>query len=281
MADPTLQNSSALQASPSLSGGQAPVASPPAVQTTPDPLAVAVTDAALKAAAAPVIDPAKPTRPEFVPESFWDAEKGEVKVKDFAAEVKTLSELKAAEDARKASLPKDAAGYKAELPKDFKFPDGWEINAADPRWEMGRKIALENGWSQDQFSKAATIMVADDLAKQEALKEAIGKRDAALGQNGPQRVDALNKSVLAAANQLYGEKGVSVAQQVASMFVTPDIIGFLEKVMNDRASQGVASFNGTGRGDAVGRTDGRPEGYAGWSALDQRTYDLQNVRKSA
>lgn len=159
-------------------GGAAPV-TPPAG------------DAAPPASADPVAE--KPSRPDYIPENLWDAEKG-FKSEDFNALVARDAE----HSARAAQVPESADKYEFKLPHDFAFPDGVEvkdgempINADDPRVAAARDFALANQFSQAQFEGLIAMGVNLDLAEQSALKGAMAKEVEKLGAKGNDRIAAV------------------------------------------------------------------------------------------
>src|SRR5690606_11132097 len=88
----------------------------------------------------------KPVRPDWLPETIWDADKG-FKKDDFDS----LVALKAETDSRRASVPAEAGKYEVNLPASFKMPEGFElkegecmINEADPR------VAALREWAHSQ-----------------------------------------------------------------------------------------------------------------------------------
>lgn len=237
-----------------------PAASPAAV---PDPTAVSTQS-----------PPPKPTRPEGVPESFWDKDKGELKASDWGKSYEELRSFKAAEDARRASIPAQADLYKPELPKDFKVPQGMELKTDDPLYVGFRDYALKNGMTQEAFSEGIGLYAKVEIAKQEALQAAVKARDAALGPNGPVRVDDLNKRFVA----YFGEE---VGKQFAQTLFTPGIIQGFEKVFATLSSQGVQKFSSLGREATEGRADGLPDNWETMSTTDKRTYQLTAQRRKS
>jgi hypothetical protein len=221
-------------------------------------------------APAPTVASAPKVRPEGLPESFWDKDKGEIKLQDFAKSYEELRQAKAEIDARKAQVPAQPDLYKPELPKDLKIPAGMEVKTDDPLYIAVRQMAHEEGWTQGQFSRAIGEYAKIEVAKHEALQAAVKQRDEALGANGPQRVDALNKRFVAA----FGD---DVGKQFSQTLFTPGIISGFEKVFEALSRQGVQKFSGLGREPVEGRTDGRPDNWDSMSAMDRRQWNLTNV----
>src|SRR6185295_18307062 len=119
---------------------------------------------------------------------------------EYAAERKRLGELEtreAAAEVRKNSLPPTADAYKPELPKDYKFPVGAEfkIDPAAPELARLGQIAHARGWSQDEYSEIlgeyAAVRASEALAEKQYYTDQVSQ----LGPNGPQRVDAVLKTM--------------------------------------------------------------------------------------
>lgn len=191
-------------------------------------------------------DTTTPTRPEGLPDSYWDATANALKV-DPAALVADLRErdelkaFKAAEDVRRGSLPKDAAGYKVELPADFKAPAGVEFkfDAADPILAQAQALAHANGLSQDGFSKMLGLYAAAKVGEQAQIDAARTAEVAKLGPTASARVDSV-------VNWLSGmdptaDKGD--AKALAGMLVTARHVEAFERIITRLTSQGSASFS--------------------------------------
>jgi len=225
-------NSPAPAAQPSPSGDAFPVAPPMPAQ--------------------PSTQATAPTRPEWLAERFWDDKTG-VKGGELKAHLDELTRFKADADARAAQVPQSADSYRTELPEDFKIPEGWAIDEADPAWRSGKEFAKATGLTQDQFAGLAKIYVEQQIAahqrEETAIAGALQARDAALGPNGAARVDALN-------TWFRGMAEPKVAAQLSKTLWTPDIVGFFEKIQRDLTNQGTVGFRQDGR--VASRTDGQP-----------------------
>jgi hypothetical protein len=102
-----------------------------------------------------------PARPDWVPETFFDAQQG-IKFDDFGKHYKELAERDAALQERAKSIPDKPEAYKIELPQDFKIeglPEGVQIkfNEKDPTLAEARALAKEIGLPQADFSKFLTL----------------------------------------------------------------------------------------------------------------------------
>ena len=133
--------------------------SPTAPPTTSPDLERALPASTAPAASPAIVPPApKPAvRPEGVPESFWDKDKGELKVADWSKSYEELRQAKAEIDARKAAIPAQPDLYKPELPKELNLPAGMEVKTSDPLYLAVRQMAHDKGWTQADFSAALGV----------------------------------------------------------------------------------------------------------------------------
>lgn len=166
---------------------------------------------------------APPQRPEYVPEQFWDGEKGAPKIEDLA---KGYSDLAARQAKGKAALipeikkeleterfkarPAKAEDYKIAPPKgelpnnlvmlteppgaDFKPEEGkryFQVKADDPLMKYWRDTAHKAGLSNDEFMQGI-IAHADSLAPKVPTKAetdaALNTEYSKLGEHGAARV---------------------------------------------------------------------------------------------
>lgn len=149
--------------------------------------------AATEAAAAAAKANGKPTRPEDVPEQFWDVEKGELKTTALVKSWKdTRSEL---DKAKKAGSPKaleKAEDYKFNIPNgsDGK-PIPLQVEPNDQAVKLAQTAAHAAGISQDQFDKfmGAFITGAAPLMPQPVDLE---KEKASLGANADAVIAAVH-----------------------------------------------------------------------------------------
>ncbi|MGO1160439.1 hypothetical protein ACTOV4_00605 [Brucella sp. C7-11G] len=214
----------------------------------PDGLAdIATTSPAPAAPAAPEL-PTPPTpeakveRPDWLPETMWDAEKG-FKKDDFDA----LVASKAERDSALASVPEKAEGYSVQLPADFKLPEGFEvadgtdlIDANDPRVVGLRELAHSEGWTQTQFEKVLAFGVSQEIASESELKTALSKEVEKLGGRGVERVKAVT-------TWLSAKLGAEGAKELHHMLYTSKQVESFERLMQ--------LFKGDVRGNPNGGRD--------------------------
>ncbi len=191
----------------------------------------------------------KPTRPEWVPESFFDPEKG-VKGTELRQKFDELSTRVAADDSRKASLPATPEAYELKLPETFKAPEGIAValDANDPLYKEARTLAHAKGWTQGDFSDALGIvaqMRAGEAAKYEALKT---QNLAALGAKGPERIDAVTR-------WLNANGAPEEVKPIIATLATSGHVTFFEKIISKLTSQGSGSFRRGGEDVDTGKVD--------------------------
>jgi hypothetical protein len=160
----------------------------------------------------------------------------------FRASYDELAAFKASQDVRRSTLPPSPNDYKAELPADFKVPDGvtFSFNAADPLLAQAQAVAHEAGLSQAQFSKLLAIYAGGQVSSAQQIQTARNAEVAKLGATGPSRIDALTTFFRA---YLGDADGNAV---MARAFTAADVQR-LEKLVGRITAQGGAQFRGSGR----------------------------------
>lgn len=247
----------------------APPAAPPETQP-PAPTAPAAPPAA-EPTSPPQAD--APTRPEHVPEKFWDAEKGEVRVE---AALKSYSELEkrnsGLRQAHRAEYekevfgarPEKAEGYEVKAPEKApdglvfleKFEPGMQFeegktyfvpDMSDPLWGEVRGIAHRAGLSQAEFSekvlpliaRVAGVRVPTAEERETANREFVRS----LGENGDLRADHVRGWVR-------GQIGADRAEALLGNVRSKAAVEALEELM---VSSGGARFSNTTAGAAAAR----------------------------
>lgn len=196
----------------------------------------------------------KPERPDYIPENWWDADKG-FKSEDFDA----LVAFKAESDSKAALVPEKPEGYAVGLPKDFKLPEGFElpegqeaaIDENDPRVGISREFAHKSGFTQGQFEELIAIGVQMDFEEQSRLSGLLQEQADKLGTNGKARISAVT-------TWLGAKLGGEHAQALAPMLYTAKQVEAFERLMQLNRG-GVPGSPGAGR-DGVGGSN-KIEGY--------------------
>lgn len=211
----------------------------------------------------------KPVRPDYIPESFWDAEKG-FKADDLNA----LVALKAEQDSRSASVPATKEEYKVALPAEFKI-EGLEIKDGespidenDPRVGFARDFAHSQGFTQPQFEGLIALGVQMDMAEQASLNEALNAQVEALGGKAKERVKAVTDWIGA---KLGGEAAASLAP----MLMTAKQVQAFERIM--QLNRGAVPGN-PGAGRDTGKQEMSEEEYAKLTPTQKINYARQHSK---
>lgn len=185
----------------------------------------------------------KPVRPDWLPESIWDADKGFRK-----DQFDSLVALKAETDSRAATLPTAADKYEVKLPADFKLPDGVElpqgekvIDEKDPRVQAAREYAFKNKMSQADFESLLAFGANMDMAERSRLKDAVTAERDKLGGRAVDRIKAVT-------TWLDAKLGAETAASLHAMMFTSKQIEAFERLMQ------------LNRGDVPGRPGASREG---------------------
>ena len=210
-------------------------------------------------------------RPEYIPENWWDAEKG-FKTEDFNA----LVAFKAEHDANRAQVPEKPDGYKPALPKEFKLPDGIKvpegeslIDENDPRIGAAREFAHSKGMSQADFEELIAFGVNLDLNEQKVMTEAVAKQKELLGGKAEERLGAVKTWVAA-------KLPADQAEALTSMMFTAKQVEAFEALM--RLNRGAVPGN-PGAGRDSGKTELSDEEWSKMSASERINYARQNSKK--
>jgi hypothetical protein len=199
-------------------------------------------------------DPAAPPAPDPNAERFkiGDVEATETEWRD------ALS-FKAAEDAKRLSLPQTPDGYKLELPKDLKLPEGvsFEFRPDDPirgpALASLREFAKANSWTQEQLSGLLGIYAGSIAHESKMISDGAKAQRDLLGAAGGARVDAVSR-------WLKAEVGDDLARPLLQTMVMEKQVRAYETMIQKKTGQGAGSFRQTGRDVNDGR-------------IDQATYD--------
>lgn len=185
----------------------------------------------------------KPTRPDYLPEAYWDAEKGEAKAGALTEALKKLGELEAAQAERAKLVPEKAEGYEPALPEGFKLPDGIEIqlDTNDPVYAAARAFAKERGFTQAEFSSLLELNAQRVVAEHRTLSAAVAAERTKLGENRIARLDAVDSF-------LKGRLPEAQASALSNMLVTAAQVEAFETLMSSLSGDGVGGFSQKGQG---------------------------------
>lgn len=192
-----------------------------------------------------------------------------MKADDFAKHLEGLEKTRTDAEAARQGVPENVDGYKVEFPKEFKLPDGYELDEKDPRLAALRETAHKAGWSKDTFNQVVKIEADRLVADAENLKQAVAIRDKALGENGAARVDALGKWI----DTLFDDD--SKAFQVKQTMWTPVIVELFESFQKQLSGQGVLGHIQSGREEPG---NGLPAGWDKMSPSDRLIWNRQHAK---
>lgn len=220
-----------------------------------------------------------PSRPDWLPENFFDAAKGP-KWDDFGKHFSEVMTRDAAEQSRRLALPQKPEDVKVELPKDFQVPQGIEftLDASKPEFSKLQAAAVKHGLSQEAVSDLVGVYAETLVGSETTLNAAKQAEIAKLGANGPARVTTLETFFT-------GLVGVDKAKAISGMMVTSTIVQALETAAAKFASQGAASFSQQHRepNDRGGKVS--EEQFAKMSPADRldytRKFDQSQFQKTA
>lgn len=191
--------------------------------------------------------PSAATRPDYVPEAFWDPATNAVKTAEFTTHIGELAALKAAHDARVAARPEKPDGYELKFADTFKPDVAIKFDETDPRLAPLRAFAHENNLDQAGFSKLLEIEAGRVIAENKTYAAAVEAETKKLGANATARVTALKTWLTGAlgadaANDLLGKDntgGLLVFSEAA--------VRHLEKLQLAMSNQGGSNYSGNGR----------------------------------
>lgn len=210
-----------------------------AASPSPSPAAAAPADASN-------LTPTPAARPEYVPETFWDATTNSVKP-EFTAHYTELTTAKAALDARIAARPEKAEGYELKFPEGFTPEVPVAIDETDPRVAEIRAFAHELNLSQGEFSKLLTVEAQHRITEKKKFNEQKAAETAKLGANGTMRVTALKARLvpIIGAERFDAWFG-SEKNEYAQLPLADDVAAF-EKIGLAMSNGGASTYNNGGR----------------------------------
>lgn len=133
-----------------------------------------------------------PERPDYIPEKFWDAEKGAPNIENLAKSYAELEKGRHNVDELKAKWEEERLAARPEAPDDYQLPENELLDpdqlAASPVVRLWREAAHEAGLGQKQFEGVLNRYAETEIAR---LKEQAKAELEALGDNGKQRADAV------------------------------------------------------------------------------------------
>ena len=172
------------------------------------------------------------------------------------------------------TLPPSPNDYKAELPTDFKIPDGinYQINADDPLLHQARSVMhdIDQGKisGQEAFSKLLALYAGGQVSSQQQISTARNAEIQKLGAAGPSRIDALTTFFRAYLGEPAGNR------RMARIFTAQDVQD-AEMEVSKITSQGGAAFRGNGREPPQPNNRATPEQLARMTQAQRLDYSRQ------
>lgn len=137
-------------------------------------------------------------RPEWVPESHWDAEAGSIKYDEFGQHYSELATLKQQHDERLAAIPEKPEDVKFSMPEGWQPPEGVVLDDNDPLLAKAREVVVAEKIDPAHANRFYQLFVEHQLAEANMLRERLSAEKQKLGANLEARIDALNSGLVAA-----------------------------------------------------------------------------------
>ena len=131
------------------------------------------------------------SRPEYVPEKFWDAEKGEARLQTFGESYTQLEQkFHSKMDDLRAEVKAESLANRPENASDYTLPEleGVEFEEGDPLLSFWREQAHGMGMDNDGFQAGIKSYVEAMQATAPNVDQELAK----LGEDGQTRIDAIN-----------------------------------------------------------------------------------------
>jgi len=173
------------------------------------------------------------SRPEHVPEKFWDAEKGEIRTE---AALKSYGELEKRFGAFKGAPDK----YEAILSEEL-IAEGVSIDESDPILEVAKEFAKSSNMSQEGFAGMLNLYATQKLAESKAQDQALQAEIASLGDDADRRINSMLQ--WASANM-----DAELLEGFKDMAVSAPAIKAMEKMVSMTRNAPVMPSNANGAG---------------------------------
>ena len=131
------------------------------------------------------------SRPEYVPEKFWDADKGEARLQTFGESYTQLEQkFHSKMDDLRAEVKAESLANRPENASDYTLPEleGVEFQEGDPLLSFWREQAHGMGMDNDGFQAGIKSYVEAMQATAPNVDQELAK----LGEDGQTRIDAIN-----------------------------------------------------------------------------------------
>lgn len=171
----------------------------------------------------------KSTRPEYIPEKFWNQDTGEANVEALSTSYNSLEKKLGQrtdeltkqirtdiEQERSANTPEKYEVVLPEIPEDIEL----DVNEEQPLLQWWSETAKSMGLSQDQFNEGINQFVQNEISGLPDTQEEM----VALGDNAKQRIESADLW----AKKHLSEEGYNTIAKIAS---TSNGVKALEEIM--------------------------------------------------
>ena len=183
--------------------------------------------------------PSVAERPDFIPEKFWDAEKGEPRLEGLAKSYAELERTRGNVDALKQQWEEERLSVRPAAPDDYTLPEieafDPEALAASPIVNVWRQAAHEAGMSQEGFEKVLGTYAEVEVAR---MAEQYQAEVAKLGENAKARTEAVGLW----AKKTFGETPEFDA--IAAVATSAAGVQALEKLMSAMSDKQIGGGDG-------------------------------------
>jgi hypothetical protein len=191
-------------------------------------------------------------------------------------EVRDLLAGKAERDLARTQIPAAPGDYQIEVPAESGLPEGTALAlkndpASKAMIEAAQNWAHKHGLSQSAFNELVAIQAHGVVAERNTYNQLAAANLAALGANGPQRIDAMT-------TWIRGTVGDADAKPIIATMATAAHVKFYEKLFQKVTNPGGSNFTQSHRAnDDGGKVDDAT--YNSWSYAQKRDYaERMNAR---
>lgn len=202
----------------------------------------------------------KPARPEWLPEDYFDADKGAIKLDDFGKHYGEIATGAKAEVERLAAYPKKIEDLKFELPADLKLPEGVKFDDTNPQFQAFRNFVFEKKLDPAIGTEVLGMYVREKAGEVDAINKRVDQELAKLGDNGAARIESLRTFFT-------GKVGADLAKSVMAGIFTEPQVKAMEKIMLAMSNQNTQEPHGGNRDEV--NTEISDEDYAKLSPTEK------------
>lgn len=189
------------------------------------------------------------SRPEGLPEQFWDDATKTIKFDALGKSFNELSAFQAEQQSRTASVPETPDGYELKFPANFKPPEGTEfvLDDNDPMFAFAKQLFHQNGLSQAAFENAIGEYANMQIAEMQVLENCKSENMKALGPKAEQRVSSIK-------NWISSINGNDAVQSFEFALMTKTGIETFEKMMHRMSGGSSSPYSYSGKSPTQPKT---------------------------